>query len=161
MLFRSKPRLRTPSHTTIVTVAVGFTQIVGWGTTYLMPSVLGRHIQDDIGLPAEAVFGGVTMMAAVAAFCAPRISRFVDQRGARTVMSIGSVLYAVALAVLVGLVRSRPWVGAQQPLSASLLSSMLLFSCGGVIGFGISPSTGLRARPDISRSGTASSSMRV
>ena len=35
--------------TSLTTAGLGFTQIVGWGTTYLMPSVLGRHIQDELG----------------------------------------------------------------------------------------------------------------
>ena len=39
-----------------VTLGLGFTQIVGWGTTYLMPSVLGRHIQDDLAVPSELVY---------------------------------------------------------------------------------------------------------
>ena len=34
------------------TAGLGFTQIVGWGTTFLMPAVLGRHIQDVAG-PGE------------------------------------------------------------------------------------------------------------
>ena len=34
------------------TAGLGFTQIVGWGTTFLMPSVLGRHIQ-DVARPRE------------------------------------------------------------------------------------------------------------
>lgn len=131
------PPIRTPSHATIVTVGVGFTQIVGWGTTYLMPSVLGRPIQDDIGLPAEAIFGGVTVMAAVAAFCAPRIGRFVDQRGARIVMSSGSVLYAVALAVLSQAQGMASWfggwalVGAASALALSTPASIALVQVAG------------------------------
>ncbi len=83
-----------------VTAGIGLTQIVGWGTTYLMPSVLGRHIQAELGLPAEAIFAGVTVMAAAAAVCAPRIGKHVDRQGARAVMSVGSLFYALALAAL-------------------------------------------------------------
>ena len=68
-------RLPTPGAMARVTLGVGFTQIVGWGTTYLMPSVLGRHIQDALNIPAEMVFAGVTIMAAVGAICAPRADR--------------------------------------------------------------------------------------
>ena len=79
---------------------MGFTQIVGWGTTYLMPSVLGRHIQSALDMPAETVFAGVTVMSAAAALCAPRIGKFVDKSGARFVMTLGSLVYAAALAAL-------------------------------------------------------------
>ena len=91
-----------------VTAGIGFTQIVGWGTTYLMPSVLGRHIQADLGMPPETVFLGITVMSAAGAVCAPRVGRFVDRRGARTVMTVGSLIYALALA---GLSQTQELVG--------------------------------------------------
>ena len=47
-----------------VTMGLGFTQIVGWGTTYLMPSVLGRFLQRDLGISSELVFAGITVMIA-------------------------------------------------------------------------------------------------
>jgi MFS family permease len=82
------------------TIGLGFTQIVGWGTTFLMPSVLGRHMEDDLGIPSEIVFSGITVMFAVGAICSPRIGRLIDHTGARTIMASGSVVYAVALAGL-------------------------------------------------------------
>ena len=88
------------SPTVRVTLGLGFTQIVGWGTTYLMPSVLGRHIQDALGIPAEMVFGGITVMFAMSALFAPRVGRIVDRTGARLLMTTGSVVYALALAAL-------------------------------------------------------------
>ena len=53
--------------TSLATAGLGFTQIVGWGTTFLMPSVLGRHMEDSLGLPSEIVFSGITVMFAVGA----------------------------------------------------------------------------------------------
>jgi MFS family permease len=85
------------SPTVRVTLGLGFTQIVGWGTTYLMPSVLGRHFQDELGLSAELVFAGITVMVAVNAICSPRIGKVVDRIGARSLMASGSAIYALAL----------------------------------------------------------------
>ena len=82
------------------TLGLGVTQIVGWGTTFLMPSVLGRHVQDELGLPSEIVFAGITVMFGVGAIIAPRIGRVMDRIGARLVMSLGSLVYAVALVAL-------------------------------------------------------------
>jgi MFS family permease len=76
---------------------LGFTQIVGWGTTYLMPSVLGRHFQEALGLSPELVFAGITVMFAVSAVCSPRIGKIVDRTGARRLMTAGSVVYALSL----------------------------------------------------------------
>lgn len=83
-----------------VTMGLGFTQIVGWGTTYLMPSVLGRELQDQLGLSPELVFAGITVMFAVSAVCAPRIGKVVDRIGARSLMTAGSLVYALALVAL-------------------------------------------------------------
>lgn len=82
------------------TIGLCLTQIVGWGTTFLMPSVLGRHFERDLGLPSEIVFGGITVMFGVGALFAPRVGRLLDRTGARSVMAIGSVVYALSLAAL-------------------------------------------------------------
>lgn len=82
------------------TAGLGLTQIVGWGTTFLMPSVLGRHIQHELGLPSEVVYGGITVMFGVGALFAPRVGRLLDRTGARSVMTVGSLVYALALASL-------------------------------------------------------------
>lgn len=84
----------------VATAGLGFTQIVGWGTTFLMPSVLGRHMGDSLGLSSEVVFAGITVMFGVGALFAPGIGRLLDRTGARLVMACGSVLYAASLAAL-------------------------------------------------------------
>ncbi len=82
------------------TIGLGLTQIVGWGTTFLMPSVLGRHIERDLGLPSEIVYGGITVMFGVGALFAPWVGRLLDRTGARSVMTVGSIIYALSLAAL-------------------------------------------------------------
>ncbi len=82
------------------TAGLGFTQIVGWGTTFLMPSVLGRHIGESLGLASEVIFAGITVMFGVGALAAPRVGRLIDRSGARGLMAAGSALYAVSLAAL-------------------------------------------------------------
>jgi MFS family permease len=80
------------------TLGLGLTQVIGWGTTFLMPSVLGRFIQQDLGLPSEIVFGGITVMFGVGALISPQVGRAMDRLGARDIMMAGSVVYALALA---------------------------------------------------------------
>jgi len=82
------------------TIGLGLTQIVGWGTTFLMPSVLGRHIERDLGLASEIVYGGITVMFGVGALFAPRVGRLLDRTGAQTRRCTGSVVYALSLAAL-------------------------------------------------------------
>jgi predicted MFS family arabinose efflux permease len=81
-------------------VGLGVSQIVGWGSTFFIPSVMGRHIGEDLQLPAEVVFAGPTIMFVVGALLAPRIGRTVDRRGARALMATGSVLASCGLAAL-------------------------------------------------------------
>ena len=82
------------------TAGLGFTQIVGWGSTFLMPAVLGRHMGDDLGIPSEIVFGGITVMFGVGAILSPRIGRVIDRAGARSIMALGSVVFALSLGAL-------------------------------------------------------------
>lgn len=84
----------------LATIGLGFTQIVGWGTTFLMPAVLGRHIGDSLGLASEIVFAGITVMFGVGSLLAPQVGRLIDRIGARTIMASGSAVYAVSLAAL-------------------------------------------------------------
>jgi MFS family permease len=88
------------SPATLATVGLGFTQIVGWGTTFLMPSVLGRHMEEALGIPSEVIFSGITVMFAVGALFSPRVGRLIDRIGARSLMAAGSVVYAASLAAL-------------------------------------------------------------
>lgn len=86
--------------TGLAVVGLGLTQIVGWGTSFMMPSVLGRPIELELGLPSEIVFGGITVMFGMGALAAPRVGRLIDRRGARRIMALGSLFYAVGLAAL-------------------------------------------------------------
>jgi len=81
-------------------IGLGISQIVGWGSTFFIPSVMGRHIGEDLHLPAEVVFAGPTIMFVVGALLAPRVGRTVDRKGARTLMAVGSVLASIGLATL-------------------------------------------------------------
>jgi MFS family permease len=84
----------------LATIGLGFTQIVGWGTTFLMPAVLGRHMGESLGLASEVVFAGITVMFGVGALLSPQVGKLVDRTGARAIMASGSALYAVSIAAL-------------------------------------------------------------
>jgi predicted MFS family arabinose efflux permease len=82
------------------TAGLGITQIIGWGTTFLMPSVLGRPIEHDLSLPSEVVYGGITVMFGMGALFAPWVGKSMDRIGARGLMAAGSLVYALSLAAL-------------------------------------------------------------
>lgn len=72
-------------------------QLIGWGTTFDMPSVLGRAMERDLAMPFETIFGGLTAMMIVMALASPRAGRLLVRFGATRVMAMGSVLMAAGL----------------------------------------------------------------
>jgi predicted MFS family arabinose efflux permease len=81
-------------------VALGFTQIIAWGTTLYALGVLGKPIAADTGWSQSAVFGGLTIGLLVSSAVSTTVGGLIDKRGGRLVMSLGSVLIALGLIAL-------------------------------------------------------------
>jgi MFS family permease len=78
-------------------VSLGFTQIISWGTTLYALGVLGKPIAADTGWSQSLVFGGLTVGLLVSGAVSASIGRFLDRRGGRHAMSLGSILVAIGL----------------------------------------------------------------
>lgn len=85
-----------PSALTAI-LAIGLTQVIGWGTTFSPLMAVGDTIGQDLRLPREIIFGGIAAMLVFGAVIAPACGRAVDRYGARPIMAAGSVLVAAAL----------------------------------------------------------------
>lgn len=81
-------------------LGLALTRIIGWGSTFYSPSVLVGALDREIGLNAEIVFGGITILLITGALVAPAIGRVLDREGTRRSMCIGAVICALGLAVL-------------------------------------------------------------
>jgi hypothetical protein len=81
-------------------VALGFTQIIAWGTTLYALGVLGKPIAADTGWSQTAVFGGLTIALLASSAVSTTVGRMIDARGGRAVMAAGSVLIAIGLVAL-------------------------------------------------------------
>ena len=79
---------------------LALTRIIGWGSTFYSPSVLVSALDRDLGLNAEIVFGGITILLVTGALVAPAIGRLLDREGTRRSMCVGAVICALGLAVL-------------------------------------------------------------
>lgn len=79
---------------------LALTRIIGWGSTFYSPSVLVGALDREIGLNAEIVFGGITILLITGALVAPVIGRVLDREGTRRSMCVGAVICAIGLAVL-------------------------------------------------------------
>ncbi|MCX7325151.1 MAG: MFS transporter [Hyphomicrobiales bacterium] len=105
---------------------IALTQMLGWGTTFYLPSILDRPIGRDLGVGREVIYGGISVMLLVAAAIAPRCGKWIDSDGARNPMMIGKILLALGL-VGIGLstgpltyLAAWVFIGLGMPMSLSI-----------------------------------------
>jgi predicted MFS family arabinose efflux permease len=78
-------------------LALGITQIIGWGTTVYALGVLAKPIATDTGWRFDLVVGGFTSGLLASALVSTTAGRLIDRVGARPVMTLGSGAMALAL----------------------------------------------------------------
>jgi MFS family permease len=86
--------------TAAIVVALGTTQLIGWGTTYYLPAILGQSMARDLGLSGAQVFSGIAITLIAAALLAWPMGRMMDRNGAGRTMPAGSMFLALGLLVL-------------------------------------------------------------
>ncbi|MEB2848178.1 arsenite efflux MFS transporter ArsK [Rhizobiales bacterium RZME27] len=79
--------------------ALGLTQIIGYGTLYYSFSILAPGMAADLGLSLAEVFGVFSVSLFIGGLSATYIGKQMDRIGAATIMTIGSALAAVTLAL--------------------------------------------------------------
>ncbi len=89
----------SPSLTPLVS-ALGIAQIISWGSLFYAIGVLGPAMRRDLGVSELFLFGAFTAGLLVSGTLAPAAGRAIDRRGGRLVLSLGTVLAIVALALL-------------------------------------------------------------
>lgn len=91
-----------PFHSPIVraVAALSLTQLIGWGTTFYLPAVIGPAIarELDIGLPI--VMAGPTIMLVMMAVTSWPLGGMIERHGTRPIMTLGSALGAAGLMTL-------------------------------------------------------------
>lgn len=102
---------------------LAITQLIGWGTTFFSPAVLAGVVTRDLNIERETVFAGISIMLAIGGAVGPIAGRLIDRIGARPFMAFGSLLGAVATAMLALAQGPISWlaawvlVGAMLPLA--------------------------------------------
>lgn len=81
-------------------IGLGVTQIVGYGTLYYAFAVLEPYISRDFGWPSSWSFGCLSLALLIGGLAGPFVGRLIDERGARLIMSWGSVASSIALVAL-------------------------------------------------------------
>jgi MFS family permease len=80
--------------------ALGIAQIISWGTLFYAIGVLGAPMGRDLGVSEVYVFTAFTAGLFLSGAFAPFAGRVIDRRGGRVVLSAGSVLGALSMALL-------------------------------------------------------------
>lgn len=82
-----------------IIAALGFTQIVGYGTLYYSFSILAPDMARDLGITKEEVFSVFSVALLAGGLTAPVIGLWMDRFGAARTMVAGSALSALVLAI--------------------------------------------------------------
>ncbi|WP_245557321.1 arsenite efflux MFS transporter ArsK [Kaistia granuli] len=79
-------------------IALGLTQIIGYGTLYYSFSVLAPAMGREFGISTEWMFAAFSVSLLVSGLSAPWIGAWIDRAGAGRVMTVGSLVATLALA---------------------------------------------------------------
>jgi MFS family permease len=91
----------------LVITALGFAQILAWGTSFYFPAVFAGPIVADTGWSLGWVVGGTSVGLLVAGLISPQVGRIIDQHGGRPVLLASSAFYAAGL-IGIGLAPALP-----------------------------------------------------
>jgi predicted MFS family arabinose efflux permease len=80
--------------------ALGIAQIASWGSLFYAIGVLGPAMRRDLGISELFLFSAFTAGLFASGLAAPFVGRLIDRRGGRFVLCGGSLLGAVAMALL-------------------------------------------------------------
>jgi MFS family permease len=79
---------------------LGIAQIISWGSLFYAIGVLGPAMRKELGVSELFLFGAFTAGLLVSGTLAPAAGRAIDRRGGRFVLSIGTVLGLLSMAIL-------------------------------------------------------------
>ena len=79
-------------------LALGLTQIIGYGSLYYSFSILAPAMARDLNWSSEWIFGALSAALLIGGLAAPTMGKWIDRFGAGRVMTAGSAIAAAALA---------------------------------------------------------------
>lgn len=83
-----------------LTLILGMTQLVVWGLTYYVPSVMTGPVAAGLGVGAAWVLGGFSLALLATGLASPLACKTIDRVGGRTVMAGGTVVQAAGLLLM-------------------------------------------------------------
>lgn len=80
-----------------VVSAIGLAQILAWGSSYYLLSLLAGPIVADTGWPLAWVFGALSVGLLVSGLVSPRVGHIIQRRGGRPVLAASAILLSIGL----------------------------------------------------------------
>jgi len=90
----------SPPSPRLVVPALGVTQILAWGSSYYLPTVLAKPIAADTGWPLTSVVAGLSIGLLIAGLASPLVGRKIHSLGGRPVLAASALLIATGQLVL-------------------------------------------------------------
>jgi MFS family permease len=106
-------------------VALGVTQVVGYGCLYYAFAVLAPRITASLGWAPEWTYGGFAIGLLIGGLMAPLAGRLIDQYGTRVVMTTGSALAGLSLLALAEARGPVSYIGAM--IALEVVSALVLY----------------------------------
>jgi len=78
---------------------LGIGQILVWGSSYYLPTVLAKPVAEATGWPITWVVGALSAGLLISGLVSPRVGHLIERHGGRPVLSASAVLLAVGLAI--------------------------------------------------------------
>lgn len=116
----SPPQRRPLGH---IVSALGIAQIISWGTLFYSIAVLGPPMAHALGVGDVMLYGSFTAGLFVSGVASPWVGRRIDRRGGRAVLAGGSILGALACAILAAS------VGGATMLAGWLVAGVAMAAC--------------------------------
>ena len=85
---------------TAVTTTVGLAQVLAWGSSYYLISVLAKPIGMDTGWPLPWIVAGPSLGFLISGLVSPLVGRIIERHGGRPVLSGSAVLLSLGLLLL-------------------------------------------------------------
>ena len=92
--------LTAPAHSRPRVIAfLGIGQILVWGASYYLLTVLAKPIADDTGWPMTWITGSLSAGFLISGLVSPRVGHLIERHGGRPVLAGSAVLFAIGLAL--------------------------------------------------------------
>ncbi len=92
--------MTAPAHSRPRVIAfLGIGQILVWGASYYLPTVLAKPVSDDTGWPMAWVVGALSAGLLVSGLVSPRVGVLIERHGGRPVLAASALFLALGLAI--------------------------------------------------------------